>query len=75
MSPNPVVPTVSLHIYILKYTAASIALSVTELFNSSLKLGSVPQHGKKLVLRQFPKSKCLNLITYRPISLMISLKP
>ena len=69
MSPNPVVSTVSQHIFVLKYTAASIALSVTELFNSSPKLGSVPQQWKEAHFMLIPKVQVLksyNIQTYIP---------
>ena len=72
MSPNPLVQTVFLHtLYMLKYTAASTAPSITELFNSSLTLTSVPQQRKEARTIPIPKvlvPKSPN--NYRPTSLL-----
>ena len=61
----------SISAYILKYIAASIASSITELFNSSLKLGSVPQQSKEARVVSIPKVPVpKSPDNYRPISLL-----
>ena len=55
----------------LKYTAPSIALAVTVLFNLSLKLGRVPLGWKSSLVVPIPKTPAANSPDgYQPISLL-----
>ena len=55
----------------LKYTASSIAPSVTKLFNLSICLGRIPDCWKEAMIAPIPKStsKSSDPRNYRPISL------
>ena len=56
--------------YMLKYTAASIAPSITRLFNYSLQSGKLPAQWKTSMIVPIAKSKDVsNTANYRPISL------
>ena len=53
----------------LKYTASSIAPSITELFNRSICFGRLPDDGKTSMIVPIPKgSMKLNPANYCPIS-------
>ena len=55
----------------LKNTAASIAPSITKLFNESLKTGIIPSQWKKSLIVPIPKnSNTSSPSNYRPISLL-----
>ena len=55
----------------LKHTACSIAPSITNLFNLSLRVGRIPDKWKESVITPIPKSaaKSSDPGNYRPISL------
>ena len=55
----------------LKYTAASIAPSVTKLFNLSIRIGRIPNKWKESMITPIPKSShnSSDPGDYRPISL------
>ena len=55
----------------LKFTAASIAPSITYLFNMSILSGTIPKEWKISSVVPIPKAKCNNMPSnYRPISLL-----
>ncbi len=55
----------------LKYTAPSIARSVTDLFNLSLRTGKIPTHWKIARITPIPKGgKPEDPTNYRPISIL-----
>ena len=55
----------------LKYTAYSIAPSITKLFNLSLTTGTIPSVWKKSLIVPIPKNQELsNPSNYRPVSLL-----
>ena len=59
----------------LKHTACSIAPSITNLFNLSLRVGRIPDKWKESMITPIPKSaaKSSDPGNYRPISLTCKL--